>query len=221
MIPMNDSLKPPQTLALAYARHDSRMFLELLLRFDVKLGSIIRNGKEPLIGQMRLAWWRDAIAKPAAMRPSGEPLLAVLTNIEDAPLAEKAAQAMQQLADSWGELLAQEIWTKDVLDRHVQARAAAVFCGFADVTTQGAYDKTAVCRSGEYWATASLTQYCQNAEQHNAVTARLKAMTPRTRLPSVLRPLTILAFAAMQDQTIEQRNARQGLRLIFNALTGR
>jgi 15-cis-phytoene synthase len=223
---MNESLKPPESLALAYAKHDSRAFLELLLRYDVKLGSIIRNGKEPLIGQMRLAWWRESIAKPADMRPSGEPVLAALSNLDGTPLAEQTAQAMLQLTDAWGELLAQEIWTEEVLGRYAKAKASAVFLGFADVTTQGAYDEPAVRDVAEYWATTTLMLYCQNAAQHDAVMARLTAMTPRTRLPSVLRPLTILAFSAMQDQAAHNQssglgNVWQGLRLIFNALTGR
>ncbi len=222
----NDSLKPPQSLALAYAKHDSRTFLELLLRFDVKLGSIIRNGKEPLIGQMRLAWWCDAIAKPAASRPSGEPILAALTNMGNTPIAEQTAEAMLQLVDAWGEMLAQEIWSDEVLDRHAQAKAVAVFCGFAGVITPGGFDQVAIRSAGEYWAIASLTHCCQNAAQYDAVNARLAAMTPHTRLPSALRPLSILAFAAKQDQAAQSRsmgqgNALRGLRLIFNALTGR
>ena len=30
---------------------------------------------EPMLGQMRLAWWRDALAKPVAERPRGDLVL--------------------------------------------------------------------------------------------------------------------------------------------------
>ena len=53
-----EQLTPPKRLALAYARRPEKEALALLLLFDVSLGHIVQRSNEPLIGQMRLAWWR-------------------------------------------------------------------------------------------------------------------------------------------------------------------
>ncbi len=216
----NDALTPPNRLALAYAKGPSRAFLELLLIHDVRLAGIVSNGKEPLIGQIRLAWWRDAIAKPAAQRPLGEPLLAQLTALDGTPVGGKAQAAMLQLVDAWGVLLAHEIWTTDVLQSYALAKAKAVFFGFADVAGSNNLGAISIGKAGEYWALASLLQHCQTALQYDAVTAALAAPHPKYTLSWAMRPLSILAFAARQDQINGQGNNRQGLRLIFNALTG-
>jgi 15-cis-phytoene synthase len=223
--PEND-LTPPQMLALAYARGDSRDFLALLLRYDRRLGAIIANGKEPLIGQMRLAWWRDVIARPAASRPLGEPLVAALTALEQAQGGGTAAAAsMLLITDAWGGLLANEQWTTAVLADHLAARSAAIFGGYAAAKAGTGLRDGDVVTAGRYWAACSLPEYCQTAAQHDAVTSHVTGMQPWYRLPATLRPLTILAFAAARQHWGQGSNASgnwlSGLRLIVNALTGR
>jgi 15-cis-phytoene synthase len=218
------SLTPPNKLALAYARGDSRDVLVLLLAYDSRLAAIISNGKEPLIGQMRLAWWRDVIAKPASSRPTGEPLLAALSTLAPS-IAEQVGQAMLQLTDAWGALLAEDIWSAEVLDRHASDKADAVFTHFADVVMPGRYDLQVVQAAGSYWTMATLLEQCRTEPHYDAVSAQLAAMQPVYRMPRALRPLSVLAFAALQDQQSRASNTQngpwQGLRLIFNALTGR
>jgi 15-cis-phytoene synthase len=52
---------PPQRLALAYTKQDLRLGFGLLLALDDRLEQIFRKAGEPLIAQMRLAWWNDVI----------------------------------------------------------------------------------------------------------------------------------------------------------------
>ena len=217
----NTALTPPSRLALAYAKGKSRAFLELLLTHDLRLAAIISNIKEPLIGQMRMAWWRDVIAKPAAQRPKGEPLLAQLTALGETTIGGIAQRAMLQLVDAWDVLLTDAIWTPEVLRHHAQFKAEAVFAGFADVMGLAEPSMTRITQAGEYWALAGLLRHCQTAPQYDAVTAALAAQPARCSLRRELRPLAILAFAARQEQAAGQGNLRQGLRLIFSALTGR
>ena len=216
----NTALTPPSRLALVYAKDQSRVFLELLLTHDVRLAGIISNIKEPLIGQMRMAWWRDVISKPAAQRPKGEPLLAQLTALGETAIGGKTQAAMLQLVDAWDVLLTDAIWTPDVLQSHARSKAEAIFAGFADVMDVDPC-ATSMLQAGEYWALAGLLRHCQTAQQYDAVTAALAAQPARCSLRRELRPLAILAFAARQEQAAGQGNLRQGLRLIFNALTGR
>jgi phytoene synthase len=211
------TLTPPKRLALAYAKGHLRNVLTLLLNHDVRLAQIVGNVKEPLIGQMRLAWWRDVIAKPAGQRPTGEPMLAELAKLEGTVADPRLACAMLKLVDAWGELLADDEWSPEVIQRHTRAKACAIFATFAELAGADRAAMNQVLKVGEHWALAELLPYCQTAKQHDAVVAQLDAGEPVYRLPSTLRPLTILAFAAQQ----RRQNAAQGLRLIFNALTGR
>jgi 15-cis-phytoene synthase len=211
------ALNPPKRLALTYAKRHLRDVLALLLNHDVRLAQIVGNVKEPLIGQMRLAWWRDVMSKPAGERPTGEPMLAELASLEEQGADARLACAMLKLVDAWGELLADDEWSPEAIQRHTQAKAAAIFATFAALTGADPAGADQVLTIGERWALAELLQYCQTAKQHDAVVTRLDAGEPVYRLPPTLRPLTILAFAAQQ----RRQNAAQGLRLIFNALTGR
>jgi 15-cis-phytoene synthase len=73
-------LPPPYRLALAYAPRRAQLETLALLALDQRLGGIARAAREPLIAQMKLAWWRDRLGSPSAEWPAGEPLLAVLTS---------------------------------------------------------------------------------------------------------------------------------------------
>ncbi len=211
------ALTPPKRLALAYAKGHSRDVLTLLLNHDVRLAQIVGNVKEPLIGQMRLAWWRDVISKPVDTRPTGEPMLAELARLEGAGADARLASAMLELVDAWGELLADDDWSREVIQRHTQTKASAIFVSFAELAGADRATISQVLKVGERWALAELLQYCQTPKQHDAVLAQLNAGEQAYRLPPSLRSLSILAFAVQQ----RGQNAGQGLRLIFNALTGR
>src|SRR3546814_20695560 len=46
--------------------------------FDARMAEIIRSTREPMIGQMRLTWWREALTKDPKVEGSGEPLMDAL-----------------------------------------------------------------------------------------------------------------------------------------------
>lgn len=73
-----ETLDPLERLAVAYAPRRVRAAWVGLLALDRRLAEAAREGREPLIVQIRLAWWRDRFAEPATAWPGGEPLLALL-----------------------------------------------------------------------------------------------------------------------------------------------
>lgn len=87
MLPLSDSalttliseaLDPVERLALVYAPVSTRAAWAGFLAFDRRLADAARDGREPIMVQLRLAWWRDRLSEPAEKRPKGEPLLALL-----------------------------------------------------------------------------------------------------------------------------------------------
>ena len=71
-------LSPPERLAVAYAPRAIQPLWEGFLLLERRLADAARAGRDPLMIQLRLAWWRDRFDQRAADWPQGEPLLALL-----------------------------------------------------------------------------------------------------------------------------------------------
>ena len=88
-------LSPPERLAVLYAPRRLQALWEGFLLLDRRLADAAREGRDPLMIQLRLAWWRDRFEQPAAQWPRGEPLLTVLRAWDD----ERAA--LRAMVDGW------------------------------------------------------------------------------------------------------------------------
>ena len=74
-----EELPAVRRLALSYATRAAHPPFLALLALDAKLGGVVAAAREPVLAQIKLAWWRERLAAPAAERPRGQPLLAALT----------------------------------------------------------------------------------------------------------------------------------------------
>ena len=63
---------PERVLALSYAG-EGRGALAALLALDDSLATLLRTTREPALGQMRLAWWREALERLDTAPPPAEP----------------------------------------------------------------------------------------------------------------------------------------------------
>ena len=190
-------LAPPARLAIAYAPSDVRSAFALLLQIDNRFAEILHNAREPMIAQIKMAWWREAFAGAADARPKGEPLLQALNEAGDRiPLS-----ALEALASAWEALLGSERFNQEVIDVHAELRAEAIFLTYAGWmgTVQ---DMRPI---GRNWALDAL---------RIAFPERVAdGIMPPAPLPKAraLRPLSILT---MSVRTVS------GPRLILHALTG-
>ena len=75
---LSESLPPEQELALAYTPREIREKFRALLSFDQRMARIVAATTEPMLGQMRLAWWREQLAIAPAERPEGDLVLGSL-----------------------------------------------------------------------------------------------------------------------------------------------
>lgn len=92
---LDELANPVERVAVAYAPARVRALWLGLLALDSRLKRAARSGSEPVLAQIKLAWWRDRFAGPIAAWPAGEPLLAVLTRWD----GETAA--LGELVDGW------------------------------------------------------------------------------------------------------------------------
>lgn len=179
-------------LALAYAPARARTFWLGLFALDARLGAVVHSAHEPLLAQIKLAWWRDELAKPPAARPVGEPLLALLE-----PWGDQTA-GLRALIDGWEVLLGDAPVDSDAMLQVADARAQA--CASLAARLDLAAAAPEVSRAARSWALAELAAALSDPD-NRAEAAGLIAQQDwrRVSLPREFRPLLVLhGLAARQ-----------------------
>ena len=179
-------ISEPQRLALAHAYRGQRNQWRAFFSLDHALGRIVAGTSEAILGQMRLAWWRDQLGEPAEMRPSGNPTLSAVSEFwagHESPLID--------LVYSWELLLVAEVIDDDTLRRFAKGRAAP-FIRLAE----NAGSKSAgalVANSAECWSLTDLSLHLSDPEGRSNVQRLAKELAQKTStLDRAMRPLTIL-----------------------------
>ncbi len=179
------ALPPEQRLALAYARGEDKAVFLGLMALDARLAGIVRASREPLLAQLRLAWWREQLAAPAGQRPAGEPLLALLDHWGE----ERAALAA--LVDGWEALLGEAPLAQELLVEFAQGRAAA--CAALARRLAPATDPQEAGRAGRNWALVDLAARVSHPDERIAGLHLAQGLDwSRPKLGRELRPLLIL-----------------------------
>lgn len=157
-------------LALSYAPDRSRAALEALLMLDAALGNVLRTTREPLVGQMRLAWWREALQDLDVSGAPAEPVLLSLTAAV-LPLGI-TGHAISGMVDAWEPLLG-EIGM-GLLDDHARLRGRALFAMAG--TALDAAPGDPIGEAGEGWALADLAVNLTDPALASQVRERAAAM---------------------------------------------
>ena len=176
-----ETLPLAQRLALSYAPRASRGPVLALLALDQRLAAILRNGGEPALAQIKLAWWRERLGESPARWPQGEPLLALLREFPGGP------GVLAGVVDGWEMLLGDRLDTPEIA-QFGDGRAA----GWIALGGDGA---GVVARK---WALADLLLNLPAGDEAETVRAALAGEPQRgATLPRDLRPLVVLnALAA-------------------------
>jgi len=187
-------LNPDVQFALGSAPVPVRPALQALWALDEALGKVLVTAREPMISQIRLAWWREALEKLDRERAPREPVLeAVSTNLLPAGIAGAELSVMEE---GWLAILGDEPIGTSALDLYAARRGGLMF-GFAARLLGGQAADAA--QAGEAWALVDLARH--SAERHDveaALTAARACAVPR-RWDRKLRPLGMLAVLAKRD----------------------
>lgn len=178
-----DVLPAVSRLVIAYAPGKVREWHETLLLLDARLAGIVRSASEPMLAQLRLAWWRERFAQSVTDWPQGEPLLARLANWGE------GAGALGRLVNGWEALVGHELLDADLIERFAQSRGVA-WAALAEIV--GA-DAEATAAAAREWALADLAARLSRPEERE-LARKVAADEPwrKPRLPRVMRPLRIL-----------------------------
>jgi len=174
-----------QRLALSYAPARAREPWLALLALDARLAGIVRNSHEPMLAQIRLAWWRENFRKPLTQAPAGEPLLGLLA------IWEREREALVLLVDGWEALIGQGPLKASSMLEMASGRGRA-FGALARMTGAAAQAEAAAGMA-TVWALADLAAKLGSDAESGAARSLLAAheltLTP---LPRAMRPLAVL-----------------------------
>jgi phytoene synthase len=204
--PLLDSLPAVQRVALAYAPRSSRTAWLGLLALDTRLAQLIRETREPMLGQIRLAWWRERLSEVPAKRPKGEPLLALLGD---------DSERLVPMVDAWEAMLGEAPLPRETIAEFAEGRAQAL-AGLAAVLAPRARigDTAQIARA---WALADLVPRLSHPEEREHAAALLAAeRLDRPSLPREMRPLVVLHGLAIRD--LRRGADEAGMGALFAAL---
>ena len=220
--PAIEAVMREQALAVGYAPASAREGFAALLDLDHQLASILQSTTEPMIGQMRLTWWYEALEKldhePAPAHPVLQRLAAsVLTaGVKGADLAPMI-EAWEALLDD-GEPLDDER-----IVRHAEMRGGVLFASIGRLLGQAAGMEPL----GAGWAKGDLAQHVSDEAARGrigaAALAELDAALARTSPKPVrgLSGLSVLAREGLRHPDRLPGHPLRAARLAWHGLTGR
>ncbi|WP_137869932.1 hypothetical protein [Sphingopyxis sp. 2PD] len=205
-MPLYPDIRDPRVM-VAVPR-ERRAAMAALWDFAERLTNLLIGAREPLIGQIKLAWWRDMaamLARDPDSLPKGEPLLAALT----------ATWARQGGLDTLVDAAEAMLLAEDVADRHT---AAAEFGARLFALSGG--DADGGRRWGLLWG-ASVQAGAEEARELLAA-ARDCAPPPRSIFAANRALLMLDRWAgAIAGNDGERRWRSEGLLLLRLGLIGR
>jgi 15-cis-phytoene synthase len=188
---------PDRALALSYVPAPERAALQALFSIDAAMGDVVRTTREPMLGPIRLAWWRERLEElddgvPAPAEPR---LQAVERELLPRGVSGNDCAALEggwlRLFDPfpWTIGTSEAIWFRGNLLFGLGARVL----GRADERVQAA---------GGLWALTDAARHCSDAESRSMLLRQARTFSrglAGTRFPVSLRPLSMLAALAVRD----------------------
>lgn len=198
---------PEIAVALAYARSSARPLFQAVFDLDRNLGRAVAVASEPIVGQIRLAWWRDALSSTPADQPRGNPLLdQIKGQFGGSP------SGLTQLVDGWEAMLLSDPGENEAIRALCTGRAQA----FIAIAHQiGATDTDeAVSFAAERWSLADLAARCSDKDRRSAIVAFSRSCEgEKARVTRSMRPLAVLR--ALGERSL----ARDGAPLLADRIS--
>lgn len=189
--PDQSDLAEEQRLAIAYSPGSMRPALASLFAFDRRMAQIVAKTTEPLLGQMRLAWWRDMLGMPVSVRPAGDAVLDALGRHWTGRERELVA-----MVDGWEILLPGEMLTRNQMQEFGEGRAAP-FGALRQADGQAAEERVAA--AAFHWALADAAAHSADARERAAfVETGLARLAIRGSIEPGLRGLAVLQALALR-----------------------
>lgn len=177
-------LPPPLRMAISHAPAGARPLWTGFFALDRRFAHILASNREPMLAQMRLAWWRETLGTPVGRWPAGEPLLAALS------IWGGQAQRLAGLADGWEAMLGEAPLEPAAFAALAGARGDAL-AALVQAAGEEALAAEAVAR-GYAWALSDIAAHLSDPVEQARASALLRTVDPaRGAAPRILRPVAI------------------------------
>ncbi len=216
---------PERLLALSYAPPQGRGALVALLALDDALGQVLRTTSEPALGQMRLAWWREALARLDHAPAPAEPVLTAIAR-EVLPLGIRGS-SLVPVVHGWETLIEEDVLDEDAARRFGEGRGH-LFVAAGEAMSAAPGDPLLAAGAG--WALADLARNLRGEGEVDLARRMAVPLLDRaaaTRWSRNGRALGALALLARLDLRTPDGTLRQTgvphrvARLLWHRLTGR
>ena len=171
-------------LAGLFAPEPQRRRLFALYALEIELARAAQRVKEPLAGEIRLQWWRDAVSGSVPDQVAGNPVAAAFT--ETAEVSRLPQQTILDLIDAHGRDLVPE----EVRDEHDAAQKATALLSLAVRILNDGSDPAIDDLIGHAGAATSYGAPA-HARRHLEAARALLAGAPSAVLPAFL-PLALV-----------------------------
>lgn len=185
----DESLSGELELALAYTPTQLRDRFRAALALDQRLGRIAAATSEPMLGQMRLAWWRDMMETEIASRPKGDAVLDAIGSEWSG-----AETPLVKMVDGWELVIASEKLGKAELEAIAAGRSAPMIAALGEEC--GVAQKNVELAARTYAFADLASRLTDPHERQYAVRLGLDASTNLQRLPTAARGLAVLGALA-------------------------
>ena len=192
-------LSPDKKLAFAYLSGRHRPAVEALFAIDGAMGDVVRSTSEPMVGQIRLAWWRERLEElDAGLGAPAEPRLQAV----EKELASRGMKGsdLAGLERGWVRLFDQFPWEIGTSEA-IWFRGRLLFAMAAQVIAK---TDDAIEGAGGLWALVDAARHCSDEASRRMLLHQARTFARGlggVRVPPALRPLSMLAVLATRDVT--------------------
>lgn len=173
------------------------------------MGEVVRSTREPMLGPIRLAWWRERLEElDEAAIPAAEPRLQAASELL-LPVGLKGRD-LANLERGWLGLFDPFPWDVGIGEA-VWFRGRQLFAGAARILDQVTNDDTE--EAGGVYAMVDVARHCSDAQSRAMLVDQARIFARRlsgVRFPSKVRPLSMLAALAIRDCRRDEPFEREG-----------
>lgn len=184
-------------LAFTYLPARARPAIRALFGIDEAMGDVVRTTREPLLGPIRLAWWRERLDELAASgaTPAEPRLQAVARELLSRGVS---GHDLAGLESGWLRLFDPFPWTSETGEA-IWLRGNLLFGIAARVLGR---PQERIQAGGGLWALVDAARHCSDPASRTMLLTQARAVARGlggARIAPALRPLTMLAALAIRD----------------------
>ncbi|MEM6585279.1 MAG: hypothetical protein AAF692_05950 [Pseudomonadota bacterium] len=190
---LTQTLPDEARLALAYTPEFLRGPLRIFFEFDARLARLVTATSEPMLGQVRLAWWRDTLGMAVSERPRGDEVLDAIgqhwVGAEDALVA---------LVNGWENMLTEPPMSKEAVLAFADGRGQALaglnfFGGGGEATVKNLRE------TGRLWALADAASHLPQGGERDIFVSLGLSIAPTSALAAPYKGVAVLAALAVRS----------------------